>query len=139
MSHPRQLDTPLYRLLHDEKISEFNKQKPQEGSINLRSADLRGLDLRVAERHGAGIGPPAGTSEHDRLGHGLGASESLLQVTEFRVVIRHVTENRFCLVELALTLKIKRQVVEILHHSIIKRTLAELVERHVKLTLPLKG
>ena len=63
---------PLHRLLHDEKISEFNKQKPQEG-INLRgatcadaicvcstpaastslnayfrSADLRGIDLREA-------------------------------------------------------------------------------------------
>lgn len=49
MSHPLQLDTPLYRLLHDEKISEFNKQKPQEGSINLRSADLRGLDLRLLD------------------------------------------------------------------------------------------
>ena len=49
MSHPRQLDTPLYRLLHDEKISEFNKQKPQVGSINLRGADLRGLDLRLLD------------------------------------------------------------------------------------------
>ncbi len=49
MSHPRQLDTPLYRLLHDVKISEFNKQKPQEGSINLRGADLRGLDLRLLD------------------------------------------------------------------------------------------
>lgn len=55
MSHPRQLDTPLYRLLHDEKISEFNKQKPQEGSINLRSADLRGIDLREANLEGASI------------------------------------------------------------------------------------
>ena len=55
MSHPRQLDTPLYRLLHDEKISEFNKQKPQEGSINLRGADLRGIDLREANLEGASI------------------------------------------------------------------------------------
>lgn len=49
MSHPRQLDTPLYRLLHDEKIDEFNKQKPREGSIDLRGADLRGLDLRMLD------------------------------------------------------------------------------------------
>ena len=48
MSHPRQLDTPLYRLLHDEKISEFNKQKPHEGSINLRGADLREANLEGA-------------------------------------------------------------------------------------------
>ncbi len=49
MSHPHQLDTPLFRLLHDEKISEFNKQKPREGSIDLRGADLRGLDLRMLD------------------------------------------------------------------------------------------
>lgn len=49
MSHPHQLDTPLFRLLHDEKISEFNNQKPREGSIDLRGADLRGLDLRMLD------------------------------------------------------------------------------------------
>lgn len=46
MSQPRQLDSPLYRLLRDEKVAEFNKQKPREGSIDLRGADLRGIDLR---------------------------------------------------------------------------------------------
>lgn len=49
MSHPHQLDTPLYRLLRDEKIADFNKQKPREGSIDLRGADLRGLDLRALD------------------------------------------------------------------------------------------
>lgn len=49
MSQPRQLDNPLYRLLHNEKVAEFNKQKPQEGDIDLRGADLRGLDLRLLD------------------------------------------------------------------------------------------
>ena len=49
MSQPRQLDTPLYRLLHEEKIAEFNKQKPREGAVDLRCADLRGLDLRLLD------------------------------------------------------------------------------------------
>jgi uncharacterized protein YjbI with pentapeptide repeats len=52
MSQPRQLDSPLYRLLRDEKISEFNKQKPKEGRIDLRGADLRGLDLRHLDAGG---------------------------------------------------------------------------------------
>ena len=46
MSQPQQLDSPLYRLLRNEKVSEFNQQKPKDGSIDLRGADLRGLDLR---------------------------------------------------------------------------------------------
>lgn len=46
MSQPQQLDSPLYRLLHNEKVSEFNQQKPKDGNIDLRGADLRGLDLR---------------------------------------------------------------------------------------------
>lgn len=49
MSQPRQLDNPLYRLLRDEKVSEFNKQKPKDGSVDLRGADLRGLDLRLLD------------------------------------------------------------------------------------------
>ncbi|MDD0845506.1 pentapeptide repeat-containing protein [Pseudomonas sp. Gutcm_11s] len=49
MSQPRQLDNPLYRLLHDEKVAEFNKQKPGDGPVDLRGADLRGLDLRLLD------------------------------------------------------------------------------------------
>lgn len=52
MSQPRQLDSPLYRLLRDEKIGEFNKQKTKEGRIDLRGADLRGLDLRQLDAAG---------------------------------------------------------------------------------------
>ncbi|WP_394561641.1 pentapeptide repeat-containing protein [Aquipseudomonas alcaligenes] len=49
MSQPRQLENPLYRLLHDEKVAEFNKQKPHDGPVDLRGADLRGLDLRLLD------------------------------------------------------------------------------------------
>ena len=46
MSQPRQLDSPLYRLLRNEQIAEFNAQKPKSGMIDLRCGDFRGLDLR---------------------------------------------------------------------------------------------
>ncbi|MHA6495464.1 pentapeptide repeat-containing protein [Pseudomonas borbori] len=46
MSQPRQLDNPLYRLLRNEDIAGFNKQRPQEGEIDLSSGDFRGIDLR---------------------------------------------------------------------------------------------
>lgn len=47
MSQPRQLDNPLYRLLHSEDIAGFNASKPAEGPIDLRGGDFRGLDLRL--------------------------------------------------------------------------------------------
>ena len=46
MSQPKQLDSPLYRLLHNEKIAEFNAQKSKDGMTDLRGGDFRGLDLR---------------------------------------------------------------------------------------------
>lgn len=49
MSQPRQLENPLYRLLRDEKVTDFNKQKPKDGTVDLRGADLRGLDLRLLD------------------------------------------------------------------------------------------
>lgn len=75
MSQPRQLDNPLYRLLHDEKVNDFNRQKPKDGVVDLRGldlrqldatridfadayfrgADLRGIDLREANLEGASI------------------------------------------------------------------------------------
>lgn len=51
MSQPRQLDNPLYRLLHDEQVSEFNTQKPKDSKVNLRGGDFRGLDLRDLDAH----------------------------------------------------------------------------------------
>lgn len=52
MSQPRQLDSPLYRLLHDEDIAGFNAGKPREGAVDLSGGDFRGLDLRALDAHG---------------------------------------------------------------------------------------
>jgi uncharacterized protein YjbI with pentapeptide repeats len=49
MSHPRQLESPLYRLIRAENVADFNAQKPQEGEIDLCSGDFRGLDLRTLD------------------------------------------------------------------------------------------
>ena len=46
MSQPRQLDNPLYRLLHNDDVAAFNQQRPQGEPIDLSGGDFRGLDLR---------------------------------------------------------------------------------------------
>ncbi|OLU18882.1 hypothetical protein BVH03_08115 [Pseudomonas sp. PA15(2017)] len=52
MSQPRQLDTPLYRLLHNDDVAGFNKQRPQGETIDLSGGDFRGLDLRALDAEG---------------------------------------------------------------------------------------
>lgn len=49
MSLPRQLDHPLYRLLRNDDLANFNKQKPSEGRIDLTNGDFRGIDLRTLQ------------------------------------------------------------------------------------------
>lgn len=49
MSLPHQLDHPLYRLLHNDDVTAFNKQKPAEGGINMVDGDFRGIDLRTLQ------------------------------------------------------------------------------------------
>ena len=44
---PKILKEPLYQLLREDKIEEFNRKRPQ-GPIDLRDANLRGCDLRKA-------------------------------------------------------------------------------------------
>ena len=39
-------DDPLYQLLRDEKIKEFNQQRKSVESIDFHDCDFRGLDLR---------------------------------------------------------------------------------------------
>lgn len=46
MNGPQQLDTPLYRLLHNDDITGFNAQKSADVDIDLSGGDFRGLDLR---------------------------------------------------------------------------------------------
>ncbi len=52
MSAPRQLDSPLYVLLHNEDIEGFNAQKARGADINLTDGDFRGLDLRRLDTEG---------------------------------------------------------------------------------------
>lgn len=52
MSQPRQLDTPLYRLLHNDDVAGFNAQRPQDAGIDLSGGDFRGLDLRTLDAGG---------------------------------------------------------------------------------------
>lgn len=52
MSQPSQLDSPLYRLLHNDDVSAFNQQRPQGVAIDLSGGDFRGLDLRTLDAEG---------------------------------------------------------------------------------------
>lgn len=52
MSQPRQLDSPLYRLLREENISGFNAQRPMDIEVDLSGGDFRGLDLRALDAQG---------------------------------------------------------------------------------------
>src|SRR5471030_644311 len=52
MSQPKQLDSPLYVLLHHENIEGFNLQKPRTGTVNFAGGDFRGLDLRELDAAG---------------------------------------------------------------------------------------
>ena len=61
--------------------------------------------------------------------------DALGQIAEVETIIGHIAEHGLGLVELALALEIKGQIVEILHQGIVHRALAELVERHVELAL----
>ena len=49
---PLTYEDPLYQLLRDGNIKEFNKQKPQGGKCDLASCDFRHLDLRGLDAAG---------------------------------------------------------------------------------------
>lgn len=52
MGGPRISQDPMYQLLHDEKIEEFNKHKATGKTPDLRGCDFRGLDLRKMDARG---------------------------------------------------------------------------------------
>lgn len=52
MTKPRQLDSPLYALLHVEDIEGFNAQRMQGGDLDFTDGDFRGLDLRLLNAEG---------------------------------------------------------------------------------------
>lgn len=45
-------DNPLYVLLREEKIKEFNKQRASIETIDFHDCDFRGLDLRGLQANG---------------------------------------------------------------------------------------
>lgn len=52
--HGPQIKTndPMYRLLRDGKIADFNKQKASGAKVDLRGCDFRGVDLRGMDADG---------------------------------------------------------------------------------------
>lgn len=54
---PRVLkDDPMYQLLRDECVAEFNTRRAKGEAVNLRGVDLRGLDLRNLQLDGLDLG-----------------------------------------------------------------------------------
>ncbi|MCF6280952.1 MAG: pentapeptide repeat-containing protein [Candidatus Polarisedimenticolaceae bacterium] len=49
MRPPEIKDDPMYQLLREEKIEEFNQRRAGGEACDLQHADLRGLDLRGLE------------------------------------------------------------------------------------------
>lgn len=53
---PRVIEHPMYRLLRDENVAEFNARRAAGEAVSLRGVDLRGLDLRNLECDGLDLG-----------------------------------------------------------------------------------
>ena len=56
MAKPQIHDDPLYQLLRNEKIEEFNSKREDSDASNLRGGDFRGLDLRGLNADGLDFG-----------------------------------------------------------------------------------
>lgn len=52
MSKPKQLESALYALVHEENILGFNQEKLKHEHIDFRGGDFRGLDLRELDAAG---------------------------------------------------------------------------------------
>ncbi len=52
MGKPVISDDPLYQLLRNENVKEFNEQRDKMDASNLKSGDYRGRDLRNMEADG---------------------------------------------------------------------------------------
>ena len=46
------IDDPLYRLLREGNIEQFNQEKAQGATVELSDCDLRGMDLRGLDADG---------------------------------------------------------------------------------------
>ncbi|EGV50660.1 pentapeptide repeat-containing protein [Candidatus Endoriftia persephone str. Guaymas] len=56
MKKPEVRQDPMYLLLREGKIEEFNRRREEGQSCDLRHADLRGLDLRDLKAAGLDLG-----------------------------------------------------------------------------------
>lgn len=56
MSKPPMKDHPMYHLLREGKLEEFNTLKSRGEGADLRNCDLRGLDLRELDATGLDLG-----------------------------------------------------------------------------------
>ena len=54
MSQPKLLDTPLYALLHKDDITGFNKERPQDGPIDMVGGTSMGAVIAAAAGMGFG-------------------------------------------------------------------------------------
>ncbi len=52
MTSPEIKDDPLYQLLREGKVEEFNRRRAEGVHCDLRNTDLRGLDLRDLDARG---------------------------------------------------------------------------------------
>ena len=53
---PRIIEDPIYQLLREEKIDEFNDARKDQPDIDFTSCDFRGLDLREMDVEGIDFG-----------------------------------------------------------------------------------
>ena len=49
---PKIIDHPLYKLLREGRVKEFNRRRAAGETCDLRGSDLRGLDLRELDASG---------------------------------------------------------------------------------------
>jgi uncharacterized protein YjbI with pentapeptide repeats len=56
MSTPEFKENPLYRLLREGRITEFNQRRAAGEACDLRGSDLRHLDLRGMDSQGLDLG-----------------------------------------------------------------------------------
>ena len=52
MKGPQQSTDPLYLLLRDEQVTEFNRRRPAGAACDMRGLSFRGRDLRNLEASG---------------------------------------------------------------------------------------
>ena len=104
--------------------------------LNLVTPQHRLFNRAAVKKHDS-PGARTTAAKHDGLGQGPGPIKLGLDIFVVCVMGRHVLVHRFCLVELAFALKIKRQAVQVAHDRLVHRNPAKAVKRHVKLALAL--